>query len=166
MKYWNTFLLRIAPFLIAMCTVPACSDRERCTDVPTDSVIEIRPDGSGDHATIQAALDSAAAGDIIELTDGVFTGQGNRDVEFRGKAITIRSRSGDPQSCIIDCQGDSLNLHRGFLFRSAETPESVLEGITIRNGWMTGDTGVPARITNEVSSRIALGVPYDVPDHT
>jgi len=56
----------------------------------------VRPDGSGDFATIQAALDAARDGDVIELADGTFTGEGNRDVHFLGKAVTVRSQSADP----------------------------------------------------------------------
>ena len=44
----------------------------------------VRPDGAGDYPTIQAAIVAAAGGDIIELTDGTFTGDGNRDVNFLG----------------------------------------------------------------------------------
>jgi len=36
----------------------------------------IKPDGSGDFPTIQAALDAAFYNDIIELANGVFTGPG------------------------------------------------------------------------------------------
>ncbi len=39
----------------------------------------ISPDGTGDFPTVQAAVNAAADGDIIELTDGTFTGDGNRD---------------------------------------------------------------------------------------
>ncbi len=71
---------------------------------------------------------------MIELTDGVFTGAGNRDIDYAGKAVTIRSQSGDPAACIIDCE-TSLNApHRGFLFQSSETAASVLSGVTITNG--------------------------------
>ena len=33
----------------------------------------------GDFSTIQAAIDAASDGDIIELLDGTFMGYGNRD---------------------------------------------------------------------------------------
>ena len=34
----------------------------------------VTPDGTGDFPTIQTAIDAAGDGDIIELTDGTFTG--------------------------------------------------------------------------------------------
>ena len=94
----------------------------------------VRPDGTGEFSTIQAAVDGLPDRSIIELADGTFTGDGNRDVSYRGKAVVIRSQNGDPERCIIDCQGSSTNPHLGFEFLSDETRGSVLEGVTIRNG--------------------------------
>jgi hypothetical protein len=90
----------------------------------------VNPDGTGDYPTVQAAVNAAGTGDIIELTDGTFTGAGNRGISFLGKAITVRSQSGNPEACIIDCQ----QADRGFLFTSNEGLESVLEGVTVKNG--------------------------------
>ena len=63
----------------------------------------------------------------------MYTGPGNRDIRFLGKAITVRSENG-PVNCIIDCQGTQQNPHRGFDFDGLETAESVLDGFTITNG--------------------------------
>ena len=86
----------------------------------------VTPDGTGDFPTIQEAIHAAEDGDIIELTDGVFSGTGNRDISYLGKAITVRSQNGDPHSCVIDCEGSPAEPHRGFNFCSDETAESVL----------------------------------------
>lgn len=56
----------------------------------------VRPDGTGDFPTIQAAVDAAVDGDAIELTEGVFRGEGNGNVTVYQKGITIRSQSNDP----------------------------------------------------------------------
>ena len=82
--------------------------------------------------TIQAGIDSAVTGDVVELANGTFTGNGNRDIDFLGKAITVRSQSGNPEDCIIDCQGSEMEPHRGFTFHSGETATSVVESITIQ----------------------------------
>jgi hypothetical protein len=102
----------------------------------------VRPDGTGDYPTIQAAIDASVDGDIIELTDGTFTGEGNRDIDYLGKAITVRSQSGDPTTCILDCGGSDEELHRGLRFHSGEGPESVLEGVQITNGYAGDGAGV------------------------
>jgi hypothetical protein len=99
----------------------------------------VRPDGTGDFPAIQDAIDAAVDGDVIELTDGTFTGDGNRDIDFLGKAVTVRSQSGVAENCIIDSQGSSGDPHRGFYFRNQEGPSSVLQGVTIRGGYVETD---------------------------
>ena len=100
----------------------------------------VRPDGEGDFETIQLAITGATTGDIIELTDGYFRGSGNYNISFQGKALTVRSQSGDAQSCIIDCQGGPTNnMRRGFLFTGGEGSASVLEGVTIRDAYLLDD---------------------------
>ncbi len=91
------------------------------------------PDNFG---TIQAALDAAVDTDIIILRDGVYTGAGNKDLDFGGKAITLRSENG-PDNCTIDCEYSG----RGVYFHSGEGSDTVLEGITIMKGSVPGDGG-------------------------
>ena len=80
--------------------------------------------------TIQAGLDAAGySGWIVLVANGTYTGTGNRDLDFVGKAIDLRSVGGAAK-CIIDCE----NSGRGFYFHSGETSSSVLEGFTITNG--------------------------------
>jgi hypothetical protein len=98
-------------------------------------VKKVNPDGTGTYATIQSAIDAAEAGDEVVLEAGTYTGEGNRDIDFKGKAITVRSASGEPNTCIIDCQGSSSNPHRGFKFVSQEGAGSVLENVSIINGY-------------------------------
>jgi predicted outer membrane repeat protein len=97
----------------------------------------VRPDGTGDFPTIQAAVDAAAPGDEIVLEDGVFTGAGNRDVRFSGKDLIVRSRNG-PDACTIDSQGALATPHRAFRLDAGETPASRVEGLTITGGYTTG----------------------------
>jgi predicted outer membrane repeat protein len=101
------------------------------------ATIFVNPDGSGDLPTIQAAIEAAVEGDEIVLTDGVFRGEGNYLINFRGKAITVRSQSDDPGRCVIDCEGvpGSTDYRLGFHFRSFEGSDSVVEGITVTQGW-------------------------------
>jgi len=83
----------------------------------------------GEYLKIQAAIDASVDGDVIIVADGTYTGTGNKNLDFGGHAITVRSENG-PEFTIIDCE----NQDRGFLFRSGEDGNSVLEGFTIRNG--------------------------------
>ncbi len=83
----------------------------------------------GDQATIQAAVDVAVKGDIIVVADGLYSGMGNQDVDFMGKAIKIISQNG-PGNCILDGGGAG----RGFWFHSQEKATSIVSGLTIQNG--------------------------------
>jgi predicted outer membrane repeat protein len=97
----------------------------------------VQPDGSGDFPTIQAAVDAAAAGDVIVLENGTFTGAGNRDVSFFGKNVVVRSRNG-AASCTIDSQGSLAAPHRAFRLDDGETSAARVEGLTITGGYVSG----------------------------
>lgn len=92
----------------------------------------VRPDGTGDFPTIQAAINASVNGDEILLADGVFSGPGNRDMSYGGRAITIRSQTGNAVACIIDLT-DPFAGHRAFQFYS-EGSNSILRNVTIRDG--------------------------------
>ena len=101
----------------------------------------VMPDGSGDFTTIQAAITAAEEGDTIELADGTFTGAGNRDLDYLGKAIVVQSESGDPTSCYIDCGGSAREEHRAFHFTTDGDGQASISGIGIMNGYVVGGGG-------------------------
>jgi hypothetical protein len=101
------------------------------------TIITVRPDGTGDYPTIQIALEHAVSGDVIRLTNGTFTGEGNRDLYLADIPVTIESQSGDPAFCVIDCQGSAGAQHRGITLDEMAAG-SYLRGITIKNGYVTG----------------------------
>ena len=101
----------------------------------------VAPDGSGDFVTIQDALDAAVGGDVIELLNGTFLGDGNRDLIFHGKGLTLRSQSGSAEACVIDCEGSEADPHRGVDFSYGEGADTRLEAITITNGWADNKGG-------------------------
>ncbi len=94
-----------------------------------------------EYGTIQAAIDAAIHWDTVIVADGIYTGDGNRDIDFLGKVITVRSENG-PEKCIIDCNGTEDNPHRGFYFHSGEDANSVLSGFTITNGYASYGGGI------------------------
>jgi hypothetical protein len=87
------------------------------------------------YPTIQNAIDNTAtnAGDIVEVSPGVYY---ENNINFKGKAITVKSL--DPTNpAIVDCGFAG----RGFVFKSGEGASSILEGIIIRNGIVSGASG-------------------------
>ncbi len=101
--------------------------------------IIINSTGTGEYPTIQAAINDANDDDIIELQVGTYTGNGNRDIDFLGKAITVCSTNPNDANIVaatvIDCGGSESQPHRGFHFQNAEEPNSVVNGLTITNGY-------------------------------
>jgi len=97
-------------------------------------IITVDDDGAADFSTIQAAIDDANDGDTVEIQAGTYTGEGNRDIDFLGKAITVRSTDPDDwavvRATVIDCESQG----RGFHFHSGEDANSVLAGLTITKG--------------------------------
>jgi len=113
---------------------------------PGNSVIsDPCEDGSILHPfdSIQEAIDVSNYRDIAIVQQGIYTGIGNRDIDFRGLAITVRST--DPNNpnvvaaTVIDCQGSESEPHRGFYFHSSEDSNSILDGLTIVNGYVSGN---------------------------
>ena len=104
--------------------------------------IYVDDDGPADFNNIQAAIDDSNDGDTVIISTGTYTGDGNRDINFKGKAITVRSS--DPKDpavvarTIIDCEARG----RGFNFHSNEGPDSVLAGLTITNGAAKDGSGI------------------------
>lgn len=101
--------------------------------------------------TIQAAIDAAVEFDTIILCDGVYSGDGNYDLDFKGKTLHLKSKSNTPENCIIDCQ----NLGRGIHLHNGEGPETMISGISIINGTASSGgaiaaIGVPLTIRNSI----------------
>jgi predicted outer membrane repeat protein len=88
-------------------------------------------------STIQVGIDGAVDGDTVLVADGVYTGQGNKNLDFLGKAIVVRSENG-PEVTVIDCENDG----RGFHFHNSEGSDSQVEGFTIRKGWQQFGSGI------------------------
>ena len=80
--------------------------------------------------TLTQAVSSTVRNDTVLVADGTYTGAGNRNMDFRGVDITVKSVSGSPANCIIDCQ----KLGCAFILKSGETKNSRIAGFTIENG--------------------------------
>jgi len=95
------------------------------------------------YDSIQEAIDNAENGITIIVQEGTYTGLGNRDINFRGLGITVRSTNPNNlnvvAATIIDCNGSEPEPYRGFYFHNFETSNSILDGLTITNGYTSGN---------------------------
>ena len=82
-----------------------------------------------EHATIQLGVNAAGEGDTVLVAPGVYTGVGNRDIDFGGVDLVLLSEEGSSETA-IDCQASG----RAFFLHSGETLASVIEGFTIADG--------------------------------
>jgi len=94
-------------------------------EVWSDGIIHV-PEDIG---TIQEAIDLSCEGATVLVADGTYSGSGNFDIDFSGKAITVASENG-ASGAVIDCK----KAGRGFSFHSGESENSRLEGFTILYG--------------------------------
>lgn len=110
----------------------------------------VKPDGTGDFPTIQAAVDASVGEEIVELSGGLFVGTGNRDITFLDKSLIVRSVGGDPGACVIDCEGTASDPHRAFVLGETENTNLELFGITITNGYTSGAGGAVYAMENNM----------------
>lgn len=86
--------------------------------------------------TVQSAVDFARDGDVIIVNPGTYTGSGNRDIDLKGKALTIIGA--DPYDAaivgatVIDPGGTSERPHRAFIIADCNGVE--IAGLTLING--------------------------------
>jgi len=112
-----------------------------CLPNPCAEPLRVCPDGSGQFLTIQSAVDAAVQGQTILLCDGIYQGEGNRDILIDGKSLYIESESGEPDACTILCEGGPQAPHRGFDIGLPEGAPFVLSGVTIQGAYAAGDGG-------------------------
>lgn len=86
------------------------------------------------YATIQAAIDAANAGDVVQISPGSYSGP----IDTKGKAITVRGTT-DASNTIVS-GGESV-----VRCITQELPSTVIENLTVTNG--SGLTGAGVLIS-------------------
>ncbi|MHC4942263.1 MAG: right-handed parallel beta-helix repeat-containing protein [Planctomycetota bacterium] len=84
------------------------------------------------YPNIQGAIDAAVEGDTVIVKPGTYV----ENIDFKGKAITVRSSDGAEVTFI-----DGNQVGRVVEFVSGETLDSILMGFTITNGYSASGGG-------------------------
>ncbi len=132
-------ILSTVTIMLFVCLTPAASTETYyvCPETGDDSAAgtEFEP-----LLTISQAVGRSTDEDVIILMPGIYSGLDNMNIDPSGKAITIRGSDPDcPESVSETVMDGSAEEGRAFIFDSGEGPDTVIEGITIRN--FTGFAG-------------------------
>lgn len=96
------------------------------------SVSDPVEDGTRDHPfdSIQEALNLAIDHDTVVVADGIYSGPGNRDLDFMGTSVKLIAANW-ASGCVVDCE----QVGRAFRFQNGEDPNAVVRGFMIINGY-------------------------------
>jgi hypothetical protein len=84
----------------------------------------------GDFSTVQAAIDASSDCDVIIIQPGIY----DENIQINGQAITIRSTDPDDPAVVANTIIAGNNRNSVVTFSGTENEDTVLEGITIKNG--------------------------------
>jgi len=104
--------MRSAIFVIVLLTISSLS---------YSAIIEVPKD----YINIQDAIDASINGDIVLVSSGLYY----ENIDFKGKAITVKSKDGAKLTTI-----DGGAVGSVAVFTNSETNGSVLDGFTLTNG--------------------------------
>lgn len=92
---------------------------------------------------IQDAIEdfNTESGDIVEIQPGVYTGEGNYNIDPNGKSISIRSTNPDDPNTAVNTIIDANGAGRGFYIHKFEDANCIITGLTVRNGATSGSGG-------------------------
>jgi len=102
-----------------------------------------------DYSTISAAISAAAVNGMVWVAAGTYTGASNTNLNFGGKAITLKG-GGGPDLTIIDGQSTS----RAFNFVNHAASTAVIDGFSIWHGAAPSGSSGGAMFFNNSSLQV------------
>jgi predicted outer membrane repeat protein len=119
---------RVGSWRLAFCAAMALSLKGGVGNSATAAELHV----PAQFPDIQSAVAASINGDEIIVSDGTYTGPGNKNIDFGGRNIAVRS-AGGPALCMIDLEDSG----RAFYLHSGEGAGALIEGFTISNGKIT-----------------------------
>ncbi|MHC4618133.1 MAG: PKD domain-containing protein, partial [Planctomycetota bacterium] len=127
--------------------------------------ITVGPGGGYDFSSIQAAIGAAGPGDTVLVHPGRYY----ENIDFLGRAITVKSINPQDANIVAGTVIDANGLGSVVTFNSGEDADSVLKGLTITNGHAFSGGGIDlfgsarptisyCAITNNVAEEAGGGV--------
>ncbi|MHC4620232.1 MAG: right-handed parallel beta-helix repeat-containing protein [Planctomycetota bacterium] len=101
-------------------------------DIGADEFVVVTHNTTQDtvHGSIRDAIDEAVNGDVLEVVEGTHY----ESIDFKGKAITVRSTDPDDWDVVAATVIDADNAAQVVWFHNSEQADSVLSGLTLTNG--------------------------------
>jgi len=130
----SIFKLLIVTMLIALAgTINSVSAVTWYVSTDGDDLINGGTSWEDAFATIQQGINASSDWDTVLVADGIYTGDGNKNITLVANNIEVRSANG-PNTCIIDLENDG----KGFRLEFTPTT-SVIDGFTVMNGRPASD---------------------------
>jgi len=115
--------------------------------------IIVDPGGSGDHTTIQEAINAAGNNDIITVRPGTY----NENINFLGKPVRLTSNDPADRS-VVDETVIAVDSGYSVTFDQAEGSGSVLAGFTISGRGILCDGTSPLIAKNTIKDCQTSGI--------
>jgi hypothetical protein len=84
-----------------------------------------------DQPTLQAGINAAVDFDTVLVAPGIYTGDGNRDIDFAGKKVYLKGGGKFGSDVGIECGGSVSEPHTAFWFHTGEDSSAVVDGFAI-----------------------------------
>ena len=141
-------------------------DRDKAVTVEFEKIVAHVLLVPSQFSSIQGAIDGASEGDTVMVAQGVYRVTDTNGIDLKGQSIRIASTDpNDPTivaNTVIECVASEYVPFRALYFHNGEGSDTVIDGLTIRNGFMRGPMAADGRYGVLTPSPYRLSDPTNV----